>query len=129
MPRLVSSWKVVGRASLRAAIELGTRCREAGGSAHRQFPLTLASRRVNLTCADDRGVEVWIRSAPARIADRSEGRRACWTYPDLVERSVLRSSHVTGTLLVPFSSFVRAPRGARSFIPAHTSDSPDARRG
>ena len=52
-----------------------------------------------------------------------------WTYPDLVERSVLRSSHVTGTLLVPFSSFVRAPRGARSFIPAHTSDSPDARRG
>jgi len=33
-----------------------------------------------------------------------------WTYPDLVERSVLRSSHVTGTLLVPSSSFVRAPR-------------------
>src|SRR5215475_12188672 len=52
-----------------------------------------------------------------------------WTYPDLVERSVLRSSHVTGTLLVPFSSFVRDPRGARSFIPAHTSGSPDARRG
>src|SRR5262249_46677749 len=76
------------------------------------------------------------RSAWSRLANGSSTRKTeasrvmqRWTYPDLVERSVLRSSHVTGTLLVPFSSFVRAPRGARSFIPAHTSGSPDARRG
>src|SRR5262249_7650844 len=68
---------------------------------------------------------------PQRESDRVVGawRPANWTYPDLVERSVLRSSHVTGTLPVPSSSFVRAASGARSFIPAHTCDSPDARRG